>query len=117
MQTVIQTLVSEKAKAMKVSKAKLLQLAEEIALVAQKQQDKKAVVGTVHNASSEKIREVILKQKNEFTSKDIAEKLDVTVVAVNNNLFSLQRRGIVVPTGETRKHNGRGKPATVWKLA
>lgn len=118
MQTVIETLVSQKAKALKVSKTKLMQLAEEIADVTQKQQaNKTAVAGTVHNVTSDKIREAILNQKNEFTSKDIATRVGATVVAVNNNLFSLQRRGIVMPTGETRKHGGRGKPATVWKLA
>lgn len=118
MQKVIETLVSQKAKALKVSKVKLMQLAEEITHVAQKQQDKKAAVaGIVHNVTSEKIREVILNQKGEFTSKEIADKIGTNVVAVNNNLFSLQRRGIVMPTGEKRKHTGRGKPATVWKLA
>lgn len=113
----IETLVSQKAKAMKVSKAKLMQLAEEIADVAQKQQaEKKAVAGIVHNATSEQIREVIMGQKGEFTSKDIAAKVGANVASVNNNLFSLQRRGIVMPTGEKRKYGGRGKPATVWKL-
>lgn len=117
MQTVIETLVSQKAKTMKVSKTKLMQLAEEIAHVAQKQQtNKTASAGIVHNVTSEKIREVILKQKGEFTSKDIAAKVGTNVVSVNNNLFSLQRRGIVAPTGETRKHEGRGKPSAVWKL-
>lgn len=119
MQQTIQTLVEKNAKALKVSRAKLQQLAEDVAKVAQKDQTNRnrAVVGIVHKTSSEKIRKEILSQNAVFTSRDIAERLGVNVISVNNNLFSLQRRGVVVPTGETKRYGGRGKPATIWKLA
>lgn len=67
-------------------------------------------------AESDIIRDTILLQTKPFLSKDIADELGYTTVAVNNNLYALQRNGVVEPTGVKVKLGGRGKPATEWAL-
>lgn len=104
----IENMVLQFAKANKISKAKLAEFASQV----------QATPTATHIVAdkSQRIRKAILAQKDTFVSSEIAAKLGVTTVDVNNNLFSLQRKGIVQPTGEKRVLSQRGKPATIWKL-
>lgn len=67
-------------------------------------------------SESDLIRDTILAQKMPFVSRDLAEDLGVSRIAVNNNLYALQRLGVVKPTGNTVKLGGRGKPAVEWTV-
>lgn len=108
MSAILESIITEHAKKFKVVKTRLAEFARIIQETPIEKQRKISETSGV-------IRDTILKQDGCFTSKDIAETLGVQPAIVNNNLYSLQRAGIVSPTGEKRQY-GRGKPATVWQL-
>lgn len=108
MSAILESIITEHAKKLKVGKNRLAEFARIVQETPIKKERK-------ISESSSAIRDTILKQNGGFTSKDIAEITGVTPAIVNNNLYSLQRAGIVSPTGETRQY-GRGKPATVWQV-
>lgn len=108
MSAILESIIAEHAKKFKVGKTRLAEFARIIQETSVKK-DRKI------SETSSAIRDTILQQKETFTSKDIAETLGVAPAVVNNNLYSLQRAGVVSPTGEKRQY-GRGKPAIVWQL-
>lgn len=108
MSAILESIINEYAKKTKASKAKLAEFARIIQETPVEKQRK-------ISDTSAAIRDTIMKQTEGFTSKDIAEITGVQPAVVNNNLYSLQRAGVVTPTGEKRQY-GRGKPATVWQL-
>lgn len=108
MSAILETIITEHAKKFKVGKTRLAEFARIVQETPVKKDRKISDTSTV-------IRDTILKQGEAFTSKDIAEIVGVPPAIVNNNLYSLQRAGVVSPTGETRQY-GRGKPATVWQV-
>ena len=97
------------AKANKISKAKLQAFAEQV-------QSIPTVKAPAIVDLSLDIRKAVARQTDVFTSAMIAQSTGADLVAVNNNLYSLQRAGLVRPTGEKIKTGGRGKPATVWQV-
>lgn len=109
MSAILETIINDHAKKLKVGKTRLAEFAR---IVQETPIEKERKISDTSSA----IRDTIMKQTEAFTSKDIADSLGVQPAIVNNNLYSLQRAGIVSPTGETRQY-GRGKPATVWMLA
>lgn len=108
MSAILETIITEHAKKFKVGKTRLAEFAR---IVQETPVEKQRKISDTSSA----IRDTIMKQGEAFTSKDIADSLGVQPAIVNNNLYSLQRAGVVSPTGETRQY-GRGKPATVWQL-
>lgn len=108
MSAILESIITEHAKKFKVGKTRLAEFAR---IVQEMPVEKQRKISETSSA----IRDTILKQTEGFTSKDIAEITGVQPAVVNNNLYSLQRAGVVSPTGETRQY-GRGKPATVWQL-
>jgi predicted ArsR family transcriptional regulator len=65
--------------------------------------------------AAEKTRRLILEtlRKGEMSAQDMAHELRLTTNAVRFHLASLEAEGLVAPSG-TRKHEGRGKPATLY---
>lgn len=106
-QPAVTDVVKSFAKANKVSIAKLAEFAEIVRIAKPEQKI---------STDSKTIRKAILSMKTNFVSADLAEKLGVTTVQVNNNLFALQRKGLTKPTGEKRVTGQQGKPATIWEL-
>lgn len=108
MSAILESIITEHAKKFKIGKTRLAEFARIIQETPIEKQRKISDTSSV-------IRDTIMKQGEAFTSKDIADAVGVQPAVVNNNLYSLQRAGIVSPTGETRQY-GRGKPATVWQV-
>ena len=117
MNPIIEKLALQFAKETKTSKTKALEMAQGIVDRVSMQP---GITHTVAGKSQrirqhvESIRPLVEEGKYTFLSANIARDLGVDTVSVNNNLYALQRMGIVAPTGEVVQHSGRGKPLTVW---
>lgn len=108
----IETLAKGFAKANKISYAKALAFAQQIA---EQSEGKKA--GRPMSDEGARIREWLTEHKEElkaaaFTAKELAEKLATSPVNVNNALRSVD--GFAVAD---KVIAGRGRPALVWKVA
>lgn len=108
-QTALQTEIIAHARKLRVGQKRLAEFAEVVQNTPIEKQRK--ILPT-----SKEIREVVLSQKGEFTSKAVAEQLGVTPIQVNNNLYSLQRSKAVDVAGKIPNPTGRGQPTTVWKV-
>jgi response regulator of citrate/malate metabolism len=108
----VYAIVESFAKANKISKAKMMQFATEVA-----QAPKMRKINPNTAALRTAIVEVAKKNKQGFTTAEIVEHTGVAdKVTINNQLTSLFKEGVITRTGETRKV-GVGKPANVWTIA
>lgn len=108
-QTALQTEIVKYARELRTGQGKLAKFAE-VVLNTPTEKERKIL------PTSKEIREVVLSQKGEFTSKAVADKLGVTPIQVNNNLYSLQRSKAVDVVGKLPNPTGRGQPVTVWSV-
>ena len=106
----LENAVLEFAKANKISKAKALEFASSVARMPK-------IKGPGYNEESQTIRKAVLAYKGKkFTSADIAAIVGTTTVQVNNNLYALQRKKVIEPTGEFVHTGNAGKPAKLWQI-
>lgn len=124
MNTQIETIVTEYAKANKINKAKLLAFAEQIADIAgqsKKQSSGKRGRVASENTSAlrEALREAIKATSEAFTVKDLQAKIGGSYVDVSNGLrFLAEKEKLAKVIGKVDKEPGvRGKKPLLWSVA
>lgn len=108
----IQAIINKYAKETKASKAKLKLMADEILSTLPKNAAGKPV-----STLSSMIRDLLRQQVGQkFTSKEIAVKIGVDHVTVNNNLRYLKEQEKIAQVVGERRTGERGKPSLVWTI-